>query len=620
MTVEVRNPVFEQLLQHLLDRRGLDFSGYKRTTVQRRVSKRMEQVSVKSYTDYIEYLDTHPEEFSKLFNTILINVTSYFRDPAAWDYLQREILPRLIASKERYEPIRVWCAGAASGQEAYTIAMLLCEALGSSEYRDRAKIYATDIDEEALAQARVGRAEPAELEDVPTEFREKYFEQMGARYLFGTDLRRAIIFGRHDLVHDAPISRIDLLICRNTLMYFDSETQDKILARLHYALNDSGYLFLGKAEMLLSRDALFVPLDLKQRVFTKVPRAGLRERLLAIAPTASLERSDQMDRQSHLREVVGDSLPLAQLVVDASGFIVLANARARSLFGLVTGDIGRPLQDLEISYRPLELRSRIEQAMRDRQPVIVRDVERRSHDGESQYFDVEVLPLSDRDGTLLGVSISFADVTAYNRLSHELVRSKHELETASEELQATNEELETTNEELQSTVEELETTNEELQSSNEELETMNEELESTNSELEAINNEVQQRSLQVDLANTFLQQIMANLRIGVAVLDKDLRIQLWNRRAEDLWGVRSDEVVGQPLLNQDIGLPMKETGQPLRDVVLGKVDFQEISVVATNRRGKRFSCRLQATLMADGAGARGVILLMEALPDTAEPA
>ena len=615
MTVETKDTDFERLLQYLLDTRGFDFTGYKRNSLQRRVSKRMNQLSIKDYGAYLDYMQVHQEEFTALFNTILINVTSYFRDASAWEYVQQEIIPKIIASKERYEPVRVWCAGAASGEEAYTIAMLLCEAMDVTEYRERVKIYATDVDEEALAQARLGRVDADQLDEVPADLRQKYFEQGGGRSMFRSDLRRSIIFGRHDLVQDAPISRIDLLICRNTLMYFDAETQGRILARLHYALNDKGYLFLGKAEMLLSRDALFLPVDLKQRVFSKVPKIGLRDRLLAQVGTPDM--ANHVTRQAQFREVVSDALPLAQLVIDAGGFLVSANARARSLFGVVSTDVGRPLQDLEVSYRPLELRSQIDQAYRERRPVITRDVERRISESEVQYFDVEVVPLADNDGAPLGASVSFNDVTAYNRLTRELERSKHELETASEELQATNEELETTNEELQSTVEELETTNEELQSSNEELETMNEELESTNSELQAINNELQQRSVQLDHINNFMQQVMANFEFGVAVLDRDLRIQLWNRRAEDMWGVRSDEAIGQPLLTLDIGLPMAEIAEPIRQCATGPGAHQEVVVSATNRRGRHFTCRLQCSSMPTGDGSRAVILLMEAVESKA---
>jgi len=618
VTDEPDSPDFERLLQYLRETRGFDFSGYKRTTLLRRVEKRMTQVSVKGHAAYLEYLQAHSEEFATLFNTILINVTSYFRDAAAWDYLRDEILPKIIEGKAPYEPIRVWSAGVASGEEAYSVAMLLSEVLGASEYRERAKIYATDVDEDALTHARQGRAEEKDLEEVPQSLREKYFEPEGDHYLMRGELRRSIIFGRHDLVQDAPISRIDLLVCRNTLMYFEPTAQAKILARLHYALSEKGYLFLGKAEMLLRRDTLFVPLDLKQRIFTKMHQVAVRDQRVATPPAGSADPGNHLTRPARLRDLLADALPIAQLVVDTGGIVTSINERARSLFGLVIADVGRPLQDLEVSYRPLELRSMIDQAYRDRRPVEARDVERRPN-AETQYFDVKVVPLIDRDNTLLGASIAFTDVTSYNRVNRELELSKQELETASEELQATNEELETTNEELQSTVEELETTNEELQSSNEELETMNEELESTNTELETINTELQQRGMQLDHINVFMEDILANVQTGVAVLDKDLRVQVWNKRSEDLWGVRASETVGQPLLGLDIGLPVSELVGPINEAIKTASGFREVTVQSTNRRGKSFTCRVQCSAMAAVNGGRGAILLMEAVEPQKNP-
>jgi two-component system, chemotaxis family, CheB/CheR fusion protein len=612
VTDEPEGPDFERLLQYLRETRGFDFSGYKRTTLLRRIAKRMTHVHVSDHGAYLDYLQANPDEFAALFNTILINVTSYFRDAEAWDYLQTEILPKIIDGKAPYEPIRVWSAGVASGEEAYSLAMLLSEVLGASEYRERAKIYATDVDEDALTHARQGRATDKDLEEVPADLREKYFEREGDdHYVLRSELRRSIIFGRHDLVQDAPISRIDLLVCRNTLMYFEPEAQARILARLHYALSEKGYLFLGKAEMLIRRDTLFVPVDLKQRIFLKISRPAARDQRIGAAQVPA-DAANQSPRQGRLRELMVDALPVAQLVVDPAGIVIAINERARSLFGLVPADLGRPLQDLEVSYRPIELRSLIDQAYRDRRPVEARDVERRTPNGEAEYFDAKVVQLTDKDGNPLGASIAFTDVTSYNRVNRELERSKQELETTSEELQATNEELETTNEELQSTVEELETTNEELQSSNEELETMNEELESTNTELETINTEMQQRGTQLDHINVFMQEILANVKTGVAVLDRDLRVQLWNHQSEELWGVRAGETVGQPLLALDIGLPVSELVAPINEAIKNADGFREVTVDATNRRGKRFVCRVQCSAMAAIDGGRGAILLMEA--------
>ena len=612
MSEESPGPDFVRLLDHIRDTRGFDFGGYKRPTLLRRIAKRMAQVGVKDYAAYLGYLEANPDEFAALFNTILINVTSYFRDASAWEYVQQEILPRIIAGKEAYEPIRVWSAGVASGQEAYSVAMLLCEALGASEYRQRTKIYATDVDDDALTRARQGRAETKDLEEVPATLREKYFEAEGDHFLLRGDLRRSLIFGRHDLLQDAPISRIDLLISRNTLMYFESEAQARILARLHYALTEKGYLFLGKAEMILRRSELFSPVDLKYRVFSKVPKDTLRDRLVVLAQGGNLEPANHPSRQVRVRELVADALPIAHMVVDTAGLLTSVNERARAAFGLSPNDIGRPLHDLEISYRPLDLRSMIDEAYQNRRPAGVRNVERLLPNGDTQFFDVEVVPLLEK-GAPLGASISFTDVSGYNRINQDLERSKQALETTSEELQSTNEELETTNEELQSTVEELETTNEELQSSNEELETMNEELESTNTELQTINNELQERSIQLDRVNTFMELIMANLQLGVAVLDKDLRVQLWNRRAVDMWGVRPEETVGQPLLGLDIGLPLAQLADPIKKCLNGGNGFQEMTMEATNRRGKSFMCRVQCTAIGGLDGGRSVILLMEAV-------
>ena len=609
MTAITRDESFEKLLQFLRQSRGFDFTGYKRSTLMRRVKHRMDQIGISNYPEYHEYLKQHHEEFAFLFNTILINVTGFFRDPPAWEYVSAEVLPRIIAARGADEPIRVWSAGCASGEEAYTVAMVLVEALGMNQYRERVKVYATDVDDDALRKARQGTFVEKDLEEVPAGLREKYFEANGGRYLFRGDLRRTIIFGRHDLLQDAPISRIDLLVCRNTLMYFEAETQGKILARLHYALDDAGFLFVGKAEMLLSRDSIFAPLDLKCRVFTKVGKLLPRERMEP--PPIDLQALS--NPQIRLRESAFDTALVAQIVVDPSGYLVMANASARLLFGLVAADVGRPIQDLEVSYRPLELRSRLDQVLRERKPLEVLQVERHLPSGATQVLDVNVASLVDPEGDLLGVSVAFTDVSNYHQVQAQLERSKQELETASEELQSTNEELETTNEELQSTVEELETTNEELQSSNEELETMNEELESTNSELQAINAELQQRSLQLDQVNRFMESILTGLRSGVVVVDSDLRVQLWNQRAEDLWGVRRAEVLGQSLLTLDIGLPVADLAVPIRDCLAGKDgSSREVVLDATNRRGKSIRCRVVCTpLMGPMGPPEGVILLME---------
>ena len=260
----------DALLDYLKRTRDFDFSGYKRASLERRIHRRMQQVGAGSFGDYFNYLEAHPEEFNTLFKAVLINVTSFFRDPATWDYIAKSVVPDLVARHDPNFPIRVWSAGCASGEEAYTLATILAEAMGPKDFTERVKIYATDIDEEALAKARQASYTEREAADVPPLVLDTYFERTGDRFVVRNDLRRQVIFGRHDLMQDAPISRVDLLTCRNTLMYFNAETQRKILQRFHFALNDNGVLLLGPAETLMTHTNTFLPLDIERRVAMKL--------------------------------------------------------------------------------------------------------------------------------------------------------------------------------------------------------------------------------------------------------------------------------------------------------------------------------------------------------------
>ena len=601
----------EVLLDYLRRSRGFDFTGYKRTSLSRRIEKRMQAVGADGYLSYLDHLEVDPEEFTHLFNTILINVTSFFRDPPTWDFLSAEVLPRLAESKPDGEPIRMWSAGCASGEEAYSLAMATAEALGPDAARERVKIYATDVDEEALNQARQARYSPRQVEGVSPELLERYFERNGQGYVFSKDLRRSVIFGRHDLIQDAPISRIDLLVCRNTLMYLNSETQSHVLARFSFALREGGYLLLGKAEMLLAHSNLFTSVDLKRRVFQKVPGATLRDRLMVLTD-AGRPVGNSGPREDRIRNAALEASPEAQIVVDAGGYLAIANNRARELFSLKFEDLNRPFQDLEISYRPLELRSKIQQVYVERRPSQLYEVEWPTDTGEIAHLEVQIAPLVDENQVLLGASIGFADVTRSRRYKEELEHANQGLEDAYAELQSTNEELETTNEELQSTVEELETTNEELQSTNEELETMNEEMQSTNEELQTINDELGLRTSELNQLNAFLESIWAGLGGAVVVLDPDLRVLVWNHGSEDLWGVRQEEVQGQHFLNLDIGLPVDQVRPALRQAMSAEDGSPSTMVDATNRRGRPVRCRVTCSpLVSNDKAVRGVIVVVE---------
>jgi two-component system CheB/CheR fusion protein len=485
--------------------------------------------------------------------------------------------------------------------------MLLTETLGIDQFQSRVKIYATDLDDEALLEARQATYSEQKVQDLTEEQRQAFFEARDGSYTFRKDLRRSVILGCHDLVQDAPISKIDLLVCRNTLMYFNAETQQRILNRFHFALRDTGFLFLGKAEMMMSYSNTFVPVQLKSRIFKKVLQPNnIRNRLLIMAQTGNEDAADNLSDQVRLRDAAFDNGPIARVVIERNGQLSQVNALARSLFNLSQRDVGRPLQDLEISYRPLELRGYIDHVRENRRGFRLTDISWTTPQGSVLHLEVQIEPLLANGDTFLGTSVDFIDVTGFQRLQNELEHSTQELEMAYEELQSTNEELETTNEELQSSNEELETTNEEL-------ETMNEELQSTNEELQTVNDELQRSSDELNQNNAFLECVFNSLNGGVVVVNPDFQVQIWTNKAHDLWGLRPEEAVGQNFLNLDIGLPVAELRQPIRNCLASSEDSaSEAYLDAINRRGRSITCRISCTpLVGTEQTVQGVILIME---------
>jgi len=284
-----------------------------------------------------------------------------------------------------------------------------------------------------------------------------------------------------------------------------------------------------------------------------------------------------------MRDVGFESGPIAQFVVDRAGNLMFANMQARTLFNLAPRDVGRPLKDLEASYKPVELRSLIDRAYSERHAISVREVAHEPAPGERRVMDVQIAPLTSSEGAVVGVGISFVDVTRYKALQEAVEVSKRDVEAAYDE--------------LQSTVEEFETTNEELQSTNEELET--------------INDELNLRTEELNQSNMFLESILRGLDAGVVVLDGDLRVSTWNEGAEELWGLRAEEVQGRHFMNLDIGLPVETLRGPLRAVLNGGGPPAPILVESTNRRGRAFSCRVTVTPLYGEDLVRGLILFME---------
>ena len=275
-----RDPAFDDLLTYLRQSHGFSFTGYKPASLMRRIELRMHQVSIGTYRDYTAYLQANPDEFGALFSTIEINVTKFFRDLSAWEYLVTDTIPRILCQKSANEPIRVWSAGCASGEEPYSLAIVLAEALGMEQYQKRVRIFASDIDAEALHEARQGYYSAMRMADMPVALRERYFEPEGNGYSVCSELRSRLLFFRHNLVADPPMSNIDLILCRNALIYFNHNGQTKTLVRFYFSLNCTGILFLGKSEMLPQGNRLFKPLSVEHHMLSKAEKSYLTPTLL----------------------------------------------------------------------------------------------------------------------------------------------------------------------------------------------------------------------------------------------------------------------------------------------------------------------------------------------------
>jgi two-component system, chemotaxis family, CheB/CheR fusion protein len=543
---------FARLLDKVKTEHRFDLHDYKSASLVRRVRSRMAQVHATDFDAYARLLDADANEGPSLINTILINVTGFFRDPAAWTALGDAVLPALAAHAADTGSLRVWSAGCATGEEPYSIAMLLAERAPEVLQTD-VKIYATDVDTDALAAARQSLYRLDQLKDLPDGYIGRYFAKEGHAYRLRRGLRRLCVFGRHNLVDDPPLAHVDLLVCRNVLIYFKTDLQDRLLPRFYYAIRDDGFLFLGKSETLLARSPWFAPVEPKWRIFRRTPDAPTR-------PLAAVQREAPRHRPSPSEPLVSsvdvasvvDALPTAVMVVDVNDTVLLWNAAAEGLYGIRREQaVGQRFRDLDISYRAEGLRARMEEVRRGAKAARLADVVFTGRADDTAHADVAIQPLFDASRRhVVGLLVSAVDVTAQLRLRDELVRMTEQHQMATEELQSMNEELETTNEELQSTNEELETTNEELQSTNTELLTTVEELQVANTLLGLRTEDINRLAL-------YHASVVDSVREAVIVLDGELKVTTWNRAAERLWRVSAAEAVGKNFMHLRLGPVMK---------------------------------------------------------------
>jgi two-component system CheB/CheR fusion protein len=534
-----------RLIDELAANRNLDLRGYKTSTLERRIRKRMAEVSARTYSEYLDRVHQNANEVALLLNTILINVTEFFRDPQAWEALHTEILPHILRSLKPGDTFRAWCAGCASGEEPYSLAILVSDILRDKLGHYDVKIYGTDIDEEALTTARRGEYAAERLRRVRPEWRERYFTGH-TRMRINREQRRLVIFGRSNLMTDAPISHCQLIICRNLLIYFDTATQKQILGRMHYALEPGGVLFLGKAESKLSESHLFRPLNLRWRLFQRSDNRGAAfglppARQGAVAPPMNTNEQQFRTLQLYHRYIL-DTLRSGIIELDSSDIVINHNQAALAIWGLKDTPLqGKRLQNTDMTVQCPEMTRHLEQSRGKTEPVEFQCSLRT--DAEEKAVHVTIRAVLSQEGERTGTLIYCDDISAREKLQTTI----EQLEATGEELQSANEELETTNEELQSTNEELETTNEELQSTNEELETTNEELQSLNEELENMNDELEQRTRELHEVTSRYAETLRRMPWPVMLVDREEKIQLWNAAAQKLFGVTATSVIGVAL-------------------------------------------------------------------------
>jgi two-component system CheB/CheR fusion protein len=589
---KVEDPL-RDLLSYVTSQSNIDFRNYKSSTILRRIARRMAVTHNETIRDYGDYLHNHPEEVKELVRAFLIKVTGFFRDPEAFEFIKEIVIPDLIErAKENGRTLRVWSAGCATGEEAYSLALLLADHLGPAFQEWNIKVFATDLAADAITFARRGLYPENVLKDLPYEYRDRFFERIDHGYQITKTLRQAVIFGQQDISRGVPFPRIDLVLCRNLLIYLKPELQRVVLDLFAYSLQQShGYLFLGKAETARPTKATFELINKRWKIYRCLNgplnfpvfegggmnmASGREPRRRAFAtPLVPVETTHSEVETAQLRrvnETILRHMAAAVVIIDPSYRILTINAAARRLLGV--RDLAYD-QDFLHTVRGLpyhEVRRAIDTAFREHTIMNLPELELdHTSEGSGRYVNLTIMNTQVENGSSELVVITAYDVSDHVQLKRriEAVEQEHaslvaelstankrfstmnkELQDANEELQAANEELMLTQEELQATNEEFEATNEELQATNEELETNNEELQATNEELQTTNDELTSRT--AELQEVARQQKIEQLQVSVLlerfphfvmVLNADnLAIQAVNPAYKQLFSGR--EVIG----------------------------------------------------------------------------
>jgi two-component system, chemotaxis family, CheB/CheR fusion protein len=583
---------------------GHDFSQYKRNTVVRRIERRMAVHQIERLAEYVRFLQQTPAEVEALFRDLLIGVTSFFRDPEAFAALEEQAIPRLFAGEPAGGPIRVWVPGCSTGEEAYSIAMLLQEQIASLRQGFTAQVFATDVDRAAIEQARAGVYPASIAADVAPERLARFFSQEpgGGAYRVHKGLRDLLVLSEQDVIKDPPFSKLDLISCRNLLIYMDGELQKKLIPLFHYALKPGGVLFLGTSETVGDSVDLFATLDRPSKLYQRkaqvrgTPRAGLGRLVLPPAEAGGAARPAgraPAGGKASLREVAERALlqqyaPVGVLV-DERGDVLYLHGRTGQYLEPAPGDFGPNVLKMAREGLRRELSTALHHAAARREPVHLPGLRVKTN-GDFTAVDLTVRPVTAGPAAEAGPALflvtfapavatppgATAPATARGRtrpaagaaaraaagaaeVDARLEALQQELRAKEEYLQSTNEELETSNEELKSANEEMQSVNEELQSTNEELETSKEELQSVNEELATVNAELQQKVADLSRANNDMSNLLAGTGIGTIFVDHQLRIQRFT-----------------PAATQVINLIPTDVGRPVAHIVANLAGYDRL--------------------------------------------
>ncbi|MFH0958067.1 MAG: chemotaxis protein CheB [Pseudomonadota bacterium] len=547
-----------KIMAVLRSRTGHDFSLYKQNTIRRRIERRMIAYGINDTATYARYLQEHAEEVSLLFKELLINVTSFFRDAGAFDTLKMDILPKLFEHKPENYVFRVWVAGCATGEEAYSIAMTFREYMDESKLEFKVQIYSTDIDDDAIAVALAGSYPPNISIDVSPERLRRFFLKEETGYRVKKEIREMIVFAVQNVIKDPPFTKLDLFSCRNLLIYLEPELQNRLIPTFHYALKPGGILILSPSESIGSQTDLFAPVSRKWKFYMAKQSMDSTRRVMAEGlswtsdrTTIAVDEASKKGKDVNFADIARRALlqyyAPPSVITDEKGNILFVNGETGKFLRPAPGQASLNVIEMAREELQLELRAAILTAATQKKQVVCAALPV-STNGGVQGVNLTVRPLSEPGSPQEYLIVSFEEIDPKTRgtrtrrksptksgesqraedLEQELLYTKENLQASIEELQASNEELKSTNEELQST-------NEELQSTNEELETSKEELQSVNEELVTVNSELQAKIEQLAGMQNDMKNLLDNTNIATIFLDEKLAIKRFTSEAAALY-------------------------------------------------------------------------------------